>query len=74
MTKNIDSYYVFLYNQQYRMDHKDYFREYSKNYNEKHKEQLNEYRKNYYKKKKYLLKNKDPILEVVDQKTTIYFN
>lgn len=72
--KNIDQYYVFKYNQQYRLEHQQYYRDYCREYNFRHKEELKVYRKTYYKNKKMLEKMTTPIIEIKQEKTTIYFN
>lgn len=72
--KNIDQNYIFRYNQQYRLEHQAYYRDYCREYNFRHKEELKAYRKTYYKNKKLLEKTTTPIIEIKQEKTTIYFN
>lgn len=70
---NIDQYYIYKYNLNYRLTHQEYYRNYCKEYNEKNKTQLQEYRRNYYKNKK-LLKKQESIIFFKDEMTTISFN
>ena len=71
---NFDAYYVFNYNQQYRLENMNYYREYAKAYNLKHKDQLNEYRRFYYERQKYMKKNKDPIIEYIEGPVRLLFS
>lgn len=61
---NTDSYYHFCYNQKYRMDNRDYFREYSKNYNKANRSSINTNTLKY-QKLKNLNNKKEPIIEYV---------
>jgi hypothetical protein len=72
--KNIDQYYVFKYNQQYRLEHQAYYRDYCREYNFRHKEELKAYRETYYKNKKLMKKMNTPIMEIKQENTTIYFS
>ena len=69
---NIDQYYIFKYNQQYRRDNREYYLNYCKEYNEKNKERLQAYRKAYY-KNKALMNKKGSIIDFKEEKTTVLF-
>ena len=71
--KSADSYYMFLYNQEYRAKNRTYYQDYSKNYNQQNKEYLKDYRKHYYENNKKM-KNKDSVIEFKKEKTTIRFD
>jgi hypothetical protein len=70
---NIDQYYVFNYNQKYRLENQDYYREYARNYNLKHKDEIEEYRRQYLKKKRYMEKNKEPIIQYIEGPVRLLF-
>ena len=69
---DIDQYYVFKYNQQFRLEHQEYYRNYCKEYNEWKKEQLQSYRKGYY-KNKTLLNKQESVIDFKEEKTTVLF-
>jgi hypothetical protein len=70
---NFDAFYVFNYNQKYRLENQDYYREYARNYYLKHKDEMDEYRKQYIKNKTYMKKNKEPIIEFNDGPVRLLF-
>lgn len=73
--KNIDQYYVFSYNQSYRLQHMNYYREYCRNYNINHRQEINAYNKKYYNKKKYIQKHsKEPLIEVIEGPVRLLFS
>ena len=59
---NTDSYYHFVYNQQYRLDNRDYYREYCKNYNKNNRSSINRNTLKY-QKLKNLNNKKGPMIE-----------
>lgn len=72
---NIDQYYCFRYNQNYRMENMNYYRNYSLDYNFKNKQQISE-NNSIYVKNKRILNNKTvgSIIEFIDGPIRILFN
>tara|TARA_B110000259_G_scaffold68569_1_gene80820 strand:- start:7527 stop:7775 length:249 start_codon:yes stop_codon:yes gene_type:complete len=72
---NIDQYYCFKYNQNYRLENMSYYRNYSLDYNFKNRQQISE-NNSIYVKNKRILNDKTPgsIIEFIDGPIRILFN